>query len=399
MSDKKAAVQSLEDRLATWLSDHESDMIDLLQALVNTDSSSYHKTGVDAAGDVIRDFLEGRGISCETIAIKTHGDVLRASVAAVDDGSRPIVLMGHRDTVFPQGEAERRPFRISDGRAYGPGVADMKAGIVMNAFLLAAFSELGGAPAPLVGVFTGDEEIASPSSATIIESEAGKARAIFNSEPGRASGNIVTGRKGGIFFRCRITGKAAHSGANFAEGVSAINELAYKIIEWNGLTDLDRGITVNVGLVSGGLSVNTIAPEATCGIDTRFVKLADRDWLVAEISRIAEHSYVADTIAELKIDGEFKPMEQSPESAALFELYTRAGRDSGLEIDGEFSGGCADSGRAASMGTPTLCGLGPVGGLVHTPREYIELNTVVPRAQTLARTILRMSPSIEGGSQ
>ena len=380
-----------EAEITQWLSDHEADMIALLEALVNTDSGSYYKQGVDAAGALIREFLEARGIPCDTIPIKTHGDAVRATVSGTTDGgNRPIVLMGHRDTVFPRGEPDRRPFSIRDGRAYGPGVADMKAGLVMNAFVLAAFAELGGAPAPLVGLFTGDEEIGSPSSAPVIARETGNARAVFNSEPGRVSGNVVTGRKGGIFFRCTIKGKAAHSGANFADGVSAIGELAQKITAWHDITNLDRGITVNVGLISGGQSVNTVAPEATCDIDTRFIKLADRDWLVANITEIATKSYVPGTTATMDILGEFKPLEQSPASADVFNLYTQAGKDSGLSIAGEFSGGCADSGIAASLGTPTICGVGPVGAHVHSPDEYMELATFVPRAQTLARTILRL---------
>ena len=138
----------------------------------------------------------------------------------------------------------------------------MKAGLVMNCFVLAAFAKFGGAPAPLLGLFTGDEEIGSPEGRAVIETEARRARVVFNSEPGRVSGNVVTGRKGGVFMAFRITGKAAHSGANFADGISAIEELARKIQAIHALTDLERGITLNVGLVSGGQSVNTVAPWA-----------------------------------------------------------------------------------------------------------------------------------------
>src|SRR3954464_4854150 len=136
---------------------------------------------------------------------------------------------GRGDGVFAVGGGGRRPFTIRDGVAYGPGVADMKAGLVMNCFVLAAFAKFGGAPAPLVGLFTGDEEIGSPEGRAVIEAEARRARVVFNSEPGRVSGNVVTGRKGGVFMAFRVTGRAAHSGGNFAEGISAIEELARKI--------------------------------------------------------------------------------------------------------------------------------------------------------------------------
>jgi len=301
--------------------------------------------------------------------------------------------MGHRDTVFPLGEVARRPFTIHDGVAYGPGVADMKAGLVMNAFVLAAFRKFGGAPAPLVGLFTGDEEIGSPEGRPVIEAEARRARVVFNSEPGRVSGNVVTGRKGGVFSVFRVTGRAAHSGGNFSEGISAIEELARKIQAIHALTDLERGVTLNVGLVSGGQSVNTVAPWAEGQIDLRYIKPEDRDDLMAKIASIIGHSYVPGTRAELTIRGEFLPMNQSPTAKRLFELYVDAAAASGFRTEGEFTGGCADSGFTAAVGAPTICAVGPVGGKAHSPDEFLRLDSLVPRAQACVRTILRLDPA------
>ena len=298
--------------------------------------------------------------------------------------------MGHRDTVFPDGEASRRPFRIEDGVAYGPGVADMKAGLVMNCFVLAAFAKFGGSKAPLVGLFTGDEEIGSPEGRAVIEAEARRARVVFNSEPGRPSGAVVTGRKGGVFMPMRITGKAAHSGGNFAAGISAIEELARKVQAIHALTDLDRGITLNVGLVRGGQSVNTVAPWAEGQIDLRYIEPADRDDAMAAIDAIIARSHVVGTTAELEINGEFLPLTQSPAAKRLFDMYVDCAAAAGLEVVGEFAGGCADSGFTAGVGTPTLCSVGPIGGKAHTPDEYLQLDSMVPRAQACARAILRL---------
>ena len=378
------AKSDLETTITGWLSDRRADMIGLLETLVNIDSGTYDKAGVDAVGAAVRNFLEGEGISC---------DGLRATVPVSGARTnRVILLMGHRDTVFSKGEVSKRPFSIEGSRAYGPGVADMKAGLVMNAFLLAAFARFGGAPAPLVGLFTGDEEIGSPTSRPLIEAEARNACAVFNSEPGRPSGNIVTGRKGGVFFLCEVTGKAAHSGGNFSDGISAIEELARKIQSWHRLTDLDKGQTVNVGLISGGQSVNTVAPSASCEIDLRYVEPEDRDEIVNAIMRIANTSSVEGTSAEIEIKGEFLPMKLSSAANDLFEQYRANAGEAGLTIAGEFSGGCADSGFSTSVGAPTLCGVGPVGGKAHSPDEYLELDTIVPRAQAAALTILRMRP-------
>ena len=383
-----------EAEIAAWLASQHTAMIDLLREMVDIDSGSYNKPGIDAVGDVVRRFLESHGLTVQVIPQSRHGDCLRATISGQDaSGNKAgsIMLMGHRDTVFPDGEAARRPFAIRDGIAYGPGVADMKAGLVMNCFILAAFAKFGGAPAPLVGLFTGDEEIGSPEGRAVIEAEARKARVVFNSEPGRVSGNVVTGRKGGVFMHFRITGKAAHSGGNFQAGISAIEELARKVQAIHVLTDLDRGITLNVGLVSGGQSVNTVAPWAEGQIDLRYVDSADKDDIMARLGAIVERSYLPGTRAELTVLGEFLPLTQTPAAARLFELYVRAAGASGFRTAGEFTGGCADSGFTAAVGTPTICAVGPVGGNAHTPEEFLRLDTMVPRAQACARAILGLA--------
>jgi len=380
-------------QIAAWLATQQDAMVALLREMVDIDSGSYNKPGIDAVGTVVQRFMASQAIPVETLKQQKHGDCLRASVpweGPQGNAGGNIVLMGHRDTVFPDGETSRRPFTITDGIAYGPGVADMKAGLVMNCFVLAAFAKFGGAPAPLVGLFTGDEEIGSPEGRAVIEAEARRARVVFNSEPGRVTGNVVTGRKGGVFSVMRITGKAAHSGGNFTDGISAIEELARKVQAIHALTDLDRGITLNVGLVSGGQSVNTVAPWAEGQIDLRYVTPADRDDIMAKIGMIIERAYVPGTRAELTIKGEFLPLVQSPAAKRLFELYVAAAADSGFRTEGEFAGGCADSGFTAGVGAPTICAVGPVGGKAHSPEEFLRIDSLVPRAQACARAIMRL---------
>lgn len=379
-----------EAQITDWLASQRQAMIDLLRDVVNIDSGSYDKEGVDAVGARFERHFAEHGIPFRREANATFGDAIHAEVAKPGSNETPVLLMGHRDTVFGKGEAGRRPFTIRDGRAYGPGVADMKSGLVMNVFVATAFHKFGGNPHPIKVLITSDEEIGSPSSRPVIEREGRAARAVFNSEPGRPTGNVVTGRKGGIFMHMAITGKAAHSGANFAAGISAIGELAQKIIHIHALTDLDKGITLNVGLVSGGQSVNTTAPHAEGQIDLRYIDPADRASTLAAIQRIIDTSTVKGTTAKLEIKGEFLPVVQTPEAKAIFTAYQAAARDAGLtSLDGEFSGGCADSGFTASVGTPTICGVGPVGGNAHTVEEYLEIDSIVPRAQALALAILR----------
>lgn len=382
-----------EAKIAGWLAAQREAMLALLAEVVNIDSGSHDKAGVDAVGRRFIAFFEEHSLATSREPSERYGDAIHVQLDDTRANERPIVLMGHRDTVFPHGETGRRPFRVEGGRAYGPGVADMKAGLVINAFVLAAFKRFGGAPAPLAGLITSDEEIGSPSSRPIIERMARGARCVFNSEPGRPSGNIVTGRKGGVFLRFEVTGKAAHSGGNFEKGISAIGELAHKVVALHRLTDLARGVTVNIGIVKGGQSVNTTAPHAEGQIDLRYVRPEDRAAALAAVQEIIDHPNVAGTTAKLEVLGEFLPLTATPASEELFAVYRAAAGDAGFEVGGEFSGGCADSGFTAAVGCPTLCATGAVGGNAHTPEEYMEVDSLVPRAQALALAILRLPPT------
>jgi glutamate carboxypeptidase len=380
----------MSEQILSWLSSQREAMLGLLEKVVNIDSGSYDKAGVDAVGEVFDDFFRGHGVEVERLPRDVSGDIFRARIPG--PGNAPIVLMGHRDTVFPKGEAGRRPFTIRDGRAYGPGVGDMKGGLVLNAFVLVAFKKFGGNPAPMIDLLTSDEEIGSPQSRGIIEETARGARAVYNSEPGRANGNVVSQRKGGVFMVMDIVGKASHSGGNFEAGRSAINALAHKTLAIAALTDLSVGVTLNVGLVSGGQSVNTVAPWATGEIDMRYARRADRDRIVAAIEAIVATEHVPGTSASLRIKGEFLPLEQTSGNARLFAIYQKAALQAGLALEGESTGGCADSGFTSAVGTPTICATGPVGGLAHSPEEYLEVDSIVPRAQALANAVTATSP-------
>ena len=388
-----AQAKDSEQKIIGWLGSQRDAMLALLRTLVNTDSGSHDKPGVDAVGGHIREFLGAHGIPTEITPDKTFGDAITATVGQHSPpfGNRPILLMGHRDTVFPKGEPTRRPFKIEGDRAYGPGVADMKSGLVLNCFVLAAIKKFGGAPAPVVALFTGDEEIGSPFSRPVIEQHARAARVCFNSEPGRARGAAVTGRKGCLFIHFEITGKAAHSGANFEMGISAINELAHKTLALHGLSDPKNGITLNVGVISGGQTVNTVAPWAKGEVDLRFITPQQRHATFAKIEAIMAKSFVPGTSARLEITGEFLPLVETEEGRALYEHYAASLKALGVaDTTALFTGGCADSGFASATGTPTICAVGPVGGRAHSPDEYMEIETMVPRAQALALAVLRL---------
>lgn len=382
------ALNVRERAVLDWLAGRQDAMVALLAEIVGIDSGSTDKPGIDRVGAALHRHLTGAGIAARVIAHTAHGDNLVAELPGDEPGGHAL-LLGHMDTVFPAGTARRRPFRVADAIATGPGVADMKAGLVMNVFVAEAFAATGGAPMPLTLLCTGDEEIASPASRPVIEAAARGARLVLNAEPGRASGNVVTQRKGALFLQIAIEGRAAHAGVEPGKGASAIEAMARKILRLHALQDLEAGTTVNVGLVQGGVSVNTVAPTATLDVDVRFRDHATMSAVREAVETIIAQDDPPGTRARILREGSFLPLIESEAGWALFQDYAACAREIGFSVEGEFTGGSADSGLTASVGAPTLCATGPVGGGAHSPNEYCRLDTLVPRAQAAALTILR----------
>lgn len=369
-----------------WLASQQQAMQDLLQKVVNIDSGSRDEAGVTAVAHALAERLQAAGVPVQFEAVPGYGVLLQAQVNAAGEGA-PIVLMGHMDTVFPAGTVAKRPYREEAGRAYGPGVADMKSGLVLNVFVAEAFARCGGLKAPLHLFFSCDEEIGSPATRDLIMDRVRGARAVFNAEPGRVSGNVVTSRKGSMLVEFEVEGVAAHAGINHAAGASAIEALARKTLALHALTDPATGVTANVGVVHGGVVSNMVAPHARAELDLRFTADTNPEDLLARVRAIIEEESVPRTQGRITVARSTLPMKPTPDY--LLALYQESARTLGFEVQGEFTGGAADSGLTASVGVPTLCATGPVGGHPHTEREYCELTTFVPRAQAVALAVLR----------
>jgi len=373
-----------------WLASQRPAMQAAVATLVDIDSNSHDKPGTDRVAQAMLGWLRDADIEGEHRADPDDGDALLVRLTGAVPMAAPVLLMGHRDTVFPTGTVAQRPWRVDGDRAYGPGVSDMKSGLVLQCFVLMALRRLPLLPFPVLGLFTADEEIGSQRGRIAIEAHARGARAALNAEPGRVSGNLVTSRKGGATFSIDVTGRAAHSGVNHADGASAIETLARKVQALHALTDYDAGITTNVGLISGGMSTNTVAPSAQARLDVRFCSLAQREALFERVKAIVEAPGGPGTAATLTQTSEFLPLEPQW-SEGLLRRYQASAAQIGFDVDGEFTGGCSDAGFTASLGIPTLCGVGPVGGKAHTDGEYCCLDTLVPRAQALVGTILSLA--------
>lgn len=357
-----------------------------LGSLVSIDSGSYNQSGVSKVLEWTAACLSQEGIEVERLVDGERLVCVRATVNPGAGRERSALLLGHCDTVFPADETRRRPFRVEGPVAYGPGVADMKAGLLMNVYLLQAWKAMGDTHTTLSALFTCDEEIGSPQSGAFIERICRQHQYVFNSEPGRPNGNVVVGRKGGVFFDVEVQGKAAHAGANFYAGISAISALAKKIQSLEQLTNKDEGITLNVGLIRGGMSVNTVAPSAAAGVDLRINNMEQREKCLSQVARICSASLQGET-ASWKVQGEFKPFVQSEGSRKLAEKYLGLSVIAGIPVKGEMTGGCSDSGIASECGCDVICAVGPIGGGFHTENEYVRLDSVVGKATVLFKTL------------
>ena len=371
-----------------WLARQQQSMQDLLQKVVNIESGSRNEAGVTAVAHALAERLQAAGVPVQFEPVPGYGVLLHAQVnpEGAEAGGAPIILMGHMDTVFPDGTVAKRPYREEAGRAYGPGVADMKSGLVLNVFVAEAFARCGGLQAPLHLFFSCDEEIGSPATRDLIMARVRGARVVFNAEPGRVSGNVVTSRKGSMVVEFEVQGVAAHAGINHAAGASAIEALARKTLALHALTDPATGVTCNVGVVQGGIVPNMVAPHARAEVDLRFTADTDPDQLLGRVRAIVEEESVPRTQGRVITARRTMPMKPTPDD--LLALYQQGASSLGFEVQGEFTGGAADSGLTASVGVPTLCATGPVGGHPHTEREYCELSTFVPRAQAVALAVL-----------
>lgn len=379
--------------VCAWLADQNVTMQDALMTLVNLESNSDDLDGVTHVRNQLAEWLLAGGVRTATIETPDGLPALTATVGPSATADNPaIFLTGHMDTVFPRGTISERPGRIEGGLAFGPGVADMKAGLVMNVFVMLALQSAIEhraliLPHPVSLLFTPDEEIGSLQGRILIRERISGALAVFNAEPGRMNGNVVTARKGGDSFIIDVRGKSAHAGVNHAQGVSAIEALARIITRIHALTNYEEGITTNIGLIQGGQSSNTVADLATAKLDVRFVRMAQREVIHQQLQHCVTEHGVDGATALLRHVAGFLPFEESM-SRDLLPFYQQHARTVGFDVSGEFTGGCSDAGWTAALGVPTLCATGPIGGWPHTEREYCDLTSQVPRAQALARTLL-----------
>jgi glutamate carboxypeptidase len=353
---------------------------DTLKQLVNVESPSDNKAAVDAAVRLTASLAEAVGGRAKIHKQKHFGDVLELRFGPARSSRKPILLLGHLDTVWPLGTLATMPWREHDGRIYGPGVLDMKAGIAMA---LAAIRILNDAKIrrPITLLLNSDEEVGSPVSRPITERLALASSAVLVLEPAQGLA-CKTARKGVGDYHLHVTGVAAHSGVDFERGHSAILELARLLQTVAGFTDLKLGRTVNPGVISGGTRSNVIAQHAYAGVDVRIARASD----AAKVAKLFRSLRCSDPACKLEVTGGLNrpPMERKPGTVALYKQARKLAAEIGFTLDEAATGGGSDGNFTAALGVPTLDGLGAVGEGAHAAHESIVIEHLVPRTALLA---------------
>ncbi len=384
-------MREMAEAAAGWLEGRLEEMEQALAALVEVNSFTDNPEGGRKVGALLREAFQVPGLSAEVVPSTRFADhlVFRSPGRA---GLRPVALIGHLDTVFPPGKFEG--YRKDGALRRGPGVLDMKGGLVVIAWALKALAASGGLEAlpPLRLVVVSDEEVGSPEGQGVIRNVIGGAESCLVFESGRAADAIITRRKGTGAVKAVAHGRAAHAGNAHQEGANAILALARFIDAVQQMTDYSRGVTVNVGRVVGGQGKNTVPDRAEADVDLRFCTRADGEELVRRFHEAAARacSGVPGTRLELSGGVGREPLERTEDSAALLSAYGACAHASGLgHGEAPLVGGGSDASTSSAMGIPSIDGLGPRGKGFHTVEEFIEVDTLIPKAQALARFLAR----------
>jgi glutamate carboxypeptidase len=376
------------DKALAWLEQQQAAMERDLAELVEISSHSYDLDGVSQSAErIVAQFRALTGDALQGGLVPSTSGKHGAHVALRTAGDGAVLLVGHHDTVFPK--ASFAGFREDGALLRGPGVLDMKGGLVVIAYALAALHEVGLlSRVPVRVVSVADEEIGSPEGRTLVLDAAKGAAAALVFESGRVNDQIVTRRKGIGALTVVAHGKAAHAGNNHTDGVNAIWALARFIERAQELTDYERGVTVNVGKISGGIGKNTVPDRAEALVDCRFLTARDGAELVAALRDAAEAAAEKVFGSSIEISGGISrmPLERSDASAVLLAEYAACARASGLGADeAPLIGGGSDANTVAAAGVPAIDGLGPRGKGFHTVDEFIERATLIPKAEALVR--------------
>lgn len=386
----------MSEPVTSWLEEQLGNYIDDLRYLSGIDSGSYDKAGIDQVQDWFQDQLRALGFEVQRLTEETCGDDILATRAGT--GTRKVMLLGHADTVFPIGTAAERPVTIEGDKLLGPGTCDMKAGLLTGLYAIKALDQLGwNGLGELAFFIVSAEEIDDRHSNPLMEDLGPRMDAVLTLEAARENGDIVTSRKAGKWLTIEVFGKAAHAGVEPEKGASATLALGHIITNVFALNAMRPGITINPGEIAGGGRPNVVADYAKAEFDVRAWSNADLDAAIDAIDRVANQGYVPGTRVEITIDPDSgcPAMEYTDGTKRLEAASIEIAQELGFPLKGASTGGGSDVSFACHAGTPGLDGLGPIGGLDHSPDEYILVSSIVPRTALLAKLLQRIGEGEE----
>jgi glutamate carboxypeptidase len=384
------------DALRAAVTDRHPRYLAELERLVNIDCGSYTPEGVNAIADFAADALRELGADVARIphvAVDGAPQLGDLVVGRLDGDGPRLLLIGHMDTVFDAGTAAERPYRVEGGRAHGPGVTDMKAGLLAGLHALSALRALGARPR-VTFVCNPDEEIGSPFSTPVIRNLAAEHDVALVLECARANGDIVSARKGIADAVAAFRGRAAHAGIEPEKGRSAVLAAAHATIALHALNGRWPTATLNVGTIRGGTRPNVVAERAELQIDLRAARAAELDAAWDAVAALVAEPAIPEVSATLERIAFHPPMERSAATERLVALVQRLAGELGFAVDDASTGGASDANTTAAAGLPTLDGLGPIGGDDHAAAEWLDLSSVVPRTTLLAALIANIAEAL-----
>ncbi len=375
--------------LLSYFRDLEPQMVQWLMDLINTDSPSDNKPALDRLARRMGERFGSYGATVELVPNPEAGDHLLARFSGPDAQGKPLLLLGHLDTVWGMGEAGRRPARLEDGKIFGPASFDMRGGTtLMLALAHYLASGRGKLKRPLTILLDSDEEVGTRTARALIEKEARDCRAVLVLEPCLPGGAVKTARKGVGTFVISAGGVAAHSGVDYQKGVSAIQELAYQVLELYKLNDLDMGTTLNPGVIRGGSRSNVIADRAELEVDVRVATQAEGERITACIHGLRPRVEGS----RLAVQGNMNrpPLERNAKVIGLYQQARRLAAELGIDLQEGSTGGGSDGCFTAALGIPTLDGMGPDGAGPHALHEHVLVESLAPRAALLTHLVLNL---------
>ena len=382
------------DKAYQWIDEHKDEMISLWKEMVTIDSGIGVRDGGMAMGNLCAGILEELGFSIRRVSYEKCGDTI---IGERGDMTKPFtILMGHMDTVFFKGEPEKRPFTIKDGKAYGPGVLDMKGGVTLLLSTLKALHEAGFEDFPCKVILDADEEPAHvfSNAPEVIQKEAEGAKCAFNFETGFTDHSLVVQRKGCWRFFIETFGRGCHVGNDPENGRSAILEMAHKIIEIEKLTDYSKQYNVNVGTIEGGTVANAAPAYCKVECDFRYTHPEDLPVLRRKVDEVCSRQYVPDTTTKVSDSVGFATMTRLPGNLELLKIAQEVAEESGFpKPEARLCGGGSDAAYTTAMGVPTLCAVGVEGARNHTVEEWADVDSLFHRAKQMAGILLKVNGS------